>query len=195
MRARTIRVLLSTSNALVLATCLMGCDASKDPDPVGPQLPGALEVSVVVEGSRPDVDGYVASLVGREDPARVDPAGGTVRFSNLSPGSHSIRLDDLAPNCFVKGANPRRVNLHPNQTFTVQFLVRCPGSGQLLITTTSQGVDLDPDGYRLIMEDSSVREEEIGPNDSLLILSDEFHETVLKVRSSSSRSRVFLYQT
>jgi TolB protein len=120
--------------------------------------------------------------VGQDQAERVDPAGGTVRFPNLRPGSHSIRLDDLAPNCSVAGANPRLVNLQPDQTITVPFLVLCPGPGQLLITTVSQGVDLDPDGYRLIMEDSSVREERLAPNDSLLVSSDEFQGTVLTVR-------------
>lgn len=171
--------------ALALAAWLTGCETSKDAgDPVGPepQDPGILQVTVSVEGSRPDVDGYAASLVDQDRPERVDPAGGTVRFPDLRPGSHSIRLDDLAPNCFVVGANPRFVNLHPGQTFTVRFLVRCPGPGHLLITTVSQGVDLDLDGYTLILEASSVREEQIGANDSVLITSDEFQGTVLKVR-------------
>ena len=149
-----------------------------------PQVSGTLEVTVSVEGSRPDSDGYAASLEGQDQAERVDPAGGAVRFPDLPPGSHLIRLDDLAPNCSVVGSNPRLVDLQSDQTLTVRFLVRCPGPGQLLITTVSQGVDLDPDDYTLILEASSVRAEKIGANDSLLIPADQFQETVLKVRLS-----------
>ena len=57
-----------------------------------------------------------------------------------------------------------------------------PAPGNLLITTVSHGAELDPDGYTLILEASSVREEQIDANDSLLIPAEEFPETVWSVR-------------
>jgi len=48
-----------------------------------------------------------------------------------------------------------------------------PVAGQLLVSTVSAGVDLDPDGYELTLEASSIREERIGTNDSLTIGAEE----------------------
>jgi hypothetical protein len=172
-----VRIRILNVVAIVLGGWLAGCGRSSDPGLVGPdpQLPGTLEVTVTVEGTRPDVDGYFLSL--SDAPGEtVSSAGGTVRFADLPPGSHSVRLHGLAPNCRVQGANPRLVNLHPNKTFKVQLLVRCPGPGHLRIVTATSGVEVDPDGYTLILESSSVHEKSIGLNDSLLIEGEEIQE-------------------
>jgi TolB protein len=132
---------------------------------------------VTVEGTRPDPDGYTVVVVldGQDRPGvPVEAAGGAVRFSELQTGSHSVRLDGLAANCSVtNAANPRPFIIHPDATSRIQFVVRCPGPGQLLVRTVSAGVDLDPDGYALTLEASSIREERIGTNDSLMIGAEE----------------------
>lgn len=175
--------------ALVLAAWFSGCSRSPgpagpvDPMPDVPGAPGVLEVTVTVEGTQPDTDGYAVIVASTDVPEEpVAPGGGTVRFADLPAGSHSVRLEGLAPNCVVESANPRLFQLLPDQTFRVHFRVHCSGPGNLLIETISYGVEIDPDGYTVVLEASSVREEQIGANDSLLIPAEELAEAVWEVR-------------
>lgn len=168
---------------LVLGAAVPSCDHSGDSGrPVGPEPEpepegiGTLEVTVTVDGARPDADGYsvVVVLASQDQQAEhVESAGGAVRFPDLRLGSHAVRLEGLAPNCSVNGANPRPFRIAPNATARVDFLIRCPGPGILLVRTESRGVDLDLDGYTLALQGSFVREEPIGVNDSLSISAEE----------------------
>jgi hypothetical protein len=75
---------------------------------------------------------------------------GTVTFSDLSAGSHTVRLNGLATNCTVSGANPRTVNVPAGAGATTNFNVSCTAistTGDLMVTTATTGADLDPDGY------------------------------------------------
>jgi hypothetical protein len=136
-------------------------------------------VTIRVEGARPDADGYAIILASTDSASTlVEPSGGIIRFPDLAPGSHSVRLDGMASNCSVEGANPRLVDLNGGQLLTLLFLVRCPAPGTLLITTSSRGADLDPDGYTVNLEGPSVREQHIGVNDSLLIEIPDGHWSV-----------------
>jgi len=176
--ASVSRAILFALLVLVLACRSSGPGSPLEPEPEPePAGSGSLEVTVTVNGTRPDADGFAVVLVleSQDQPAvPVEPAGGTVRFSELQTGSHSVRLDGLAANCSVtNAANPRPFTIHPDATSRIQFVVRCSGPGQLLVRTVSAGVDLDPDGYALTLEASSIREERIGTNDSLMIGAEE----------------------
>lgn len=167
-------------SVITLVAITAGCDSRRPvDDPVGPEpeARGTLQVVVAVNGTQPDPDGYalVVTLAGQAEPVseHVESAGGIVRFPGLPAGSHSLRLDDLAANCTVLGGNPRSVTIVGEETSQISFRVFCPGPGTFLIKTVTQGVDLDPDGYTLVFEASSVREERIGINDSLLIGEDD----------------------
>jgi TolB protein len=175
------RIPVSRTILFALVALVPACESSgprtplePEPEPAGS---GSLEVTVTVNGTRPDEDGFAVVVVvaSQDQPAvPVEPAGGTVRFSELQTGSHSVRLEGLAANCSVtNAANPRPFTIHPDATSRIQFIVRCPGPGQLLVRTVSAGVDLDPDGYLLTLEASSIREERIGLNDSLMIGAEE----------------------
>lgn len=176
MKART------SARAVILIAVVSsasGCDRTggplaPEPEPAGS---GSLEVTVTVNGTRPDEDGFaVVVVVASQDqpPVPIEAAGGTVSFSDLQSGSHSVRLEGLAANCSVtNAANPRPFTILPDATSRIQFIVRCLGPGQLLVSTVSAGVDLDPDGYELTLEASSIREERIGTNDSLTIGAEE----------------------
>lgn len=144
----------------------------------GPAVPGTLEVTVTVNGARPDPDGYavVIALASEDMPGPgvpVEPAGGTVRFPDLEPGSHTVRLENLAANCSVGGGSARLFTIASDRTSRVNFVVWCPGPGALLVKTVSEGVDLNPGGYALAIEATSVRDEHIGANDSLHIRAED----------------------
>lgn len=167
-------------SATTLVAIAAGCDSQRSvDDPVGPEPEalGTLEVTVAVNGTRPDPDGYalVVTLASQAAPVseHVEPAGGTARFLDLPAGSHSLRLEDLAANCTVLGSNPRSVTIVGEETSQITFRVACPGPGTFLIKTVTQGTDPDPDGYTLVFEASSVREKTIGVNDSLLITEED----------------------
>ena len=103
---------------LALMTLVPACDSAGPGGPLEPgpkpEVTGSLEVTVTVNGTRPDADGFavVVVLESQDLPARpVEPAGGTVRFSELQTGSHFVRLEGLAANCSVTNvANPRPFN-------------------------------------------------------------------------------------
>jgi len=175
MNAR--RRILSATTLVAIAA---GCDSQRSvDDPVGPEPEalGTLQVTVAVNGTQPDPDGYalVVTLASQAAPVseHVESTGGIVRFFDLPAGSHSLRLEDLAANCTVLGANPRSVTVVGEETSQISFRVFCPGPGTFLIKTVTQGTDLDPDGYTLVFEASSVREQRIGINDSLLIREED----------------------
>lgn len=177
MRNRTLFIC-----SLALVTWVAGCNqpmGADVEDPVEPQPEGAgaLEITVAVTGMRPDPDGYTVTVAlatqGDLPPKRVESTGGTVRFSDLPPGSHSIRLENFAANCSVSGVNPRSFTIAAEKTTQMSFAVACPGPGAVLVRTVSTGVDLHPDGYTIAFEPSfeapSIREEPIGVNDSLFV--------------------------
>jgi hypothetical protein len=164
----------------LLTLCLMlfpRCSTEEEP-PTGPADPAppaaTLDVRIVVDGAQPDPDGYaiILSIEGEGDrPAQpAGPAGGTIRFLQLPPGTHAVRLESLAENCRVtNGSNPRPVTLSAGLTRTLEFALYCRGPGTLLVRTVTHGRDLDPDGYGLVIEGTSSQEERIGANDTLRI--------------------------
>lgn len=160
--------------AAVAGLLVIGCGpSSQNPVDPSPEVPGILEVSISTSGTRPDADGYAVSVsVGAGDPSlkTVGPMGGTVRFPDLPPGTHSVRLESLAPNCSVRGLNPRQFTIPAGETLQVGFAVFCPGPGAVLVKTITAGSDLDNDGYVIAFGAASARKEvPIGANDSLWI--------------------------
>lgn len=183
MTSRMITKGVSSTSLLLLCVLSQACSTTQnpvDPSPESPgaleESPGALEVSISVTGTRPDSDGYaVAVSVGEGDPPSrtVGSIGGTVRFPDLPPGPHSVRLESLAPNCSVAGTNPRQITIAAGGTSQVGFAVFCPGPGAVLVKTITTGGDLDNDGYTIAFAASSTREVQVGANDSLLISEED----------------------
>jgi hypothetical protein len=62
------------------------------------------------------VDGSQSQAVG---------ANGSITFSNLSAGSHSVALTDVAGNCTVSGSNPQAVTVPSGGTVTASFSASC----------------------------------------------------------------------
>jgi len=103
--------------------------ACKRSEPVAPTT-GGVQVAASTSGADLDADGYTVTLdvgdsthlTGAVAPIAVN---GTVTFSELSPGSHSLLLDGAAGNCPVVGANPRSVFVTAGQTMRITFQVTC----------------------------------------------------------------------
>ena len=116
-----------------------------------PATTGTLEVTTATGGDEMDPDGYTVQVDG-EAPQPIGIAG-RIQRTLVEPGNHTLRLDGLTSNCSVGGDNPRTVAIVAGQTLTSAFEVTCTAtSGGILITTSTGGASLDPDGYAVVLD-------------------------------------------
>jgi hypothetical protein len=112
---------------------------------------GDLNVTTTTTGSDLDPDGYTVTVDG--GPSQAVGVNGSVTFTGLAEGDHTVELTGLAGNCAVSGANPRTVTVLFGGTATTTFAVTCVARvGDLDVTTTTIGSDLDPDGYAVTVD-------------------------------------------
>lgn len=107
--------------AAALAVLLMlGCGGEsagpRDPDPA----PVTVTVLVATTGPDPDLDGYTIAL--GSTTRQVGPAG-SAGFTGVLPGTHSVTLSGLAPNCSVDGGATRQVTV--TQAMQLSLAVTC----------------------------------------------------------------------
>lgn len=94
---------------------------------------GAIEVTVATTtgpAGETDPDGYSLS-VDHGAPQLISDAE-AVTMGDLAMGRHIVRLQGLAPGCYVNGANPFSVAVSSTSTTPVHFSVVCgttPGIG------------------------------------------------------------------
>src|SRR5207302_26110 len=99
---------------------------------------GDLDVTTATTGSNPDPDGYTATVDGTTNQAIG--SNSNVTFTNVSAGSHSVALTNVASNCTVSGSNPRTVTVPSGGTVTAAFSVGCTTPpGNLTVTTSTSG--------------------------------------------------------
>src|ERR1051325_9109387 len=116
--------------------------AQDDADLVSPNYP--LAVSTTSTGFDIDSDGYVVWVDNLE--SQPVSANGAVTFNEPS-GPHEVALYGVAANCMVGGFNPRMVFPGSDLVAATAFTVTCRSQGDLYVSTSTTGVDLDPDGY------------------------------------------------
>src|SRR3989441_2287957 len=69
-------------------------------------------------------------------------------------GNHTVLVSDVADNCTVGGANPRPVSATASDTTDVPFSITCAPPGSVHLSTSTAGVDVDPDGYYVCIDQS-----------------------------------------
>ncbi len=115
---------------------------------------GNLTVSTTTNGPNPP-SGYTVSVDAGASSQSVG-ATGSVTFDNLSVATHSVSLSPIPSNCTVSGPNPQTVSITANITTQASFTISCTATtGDLIVTTTTGGSDLDPDGYTASVAGSS----------------------------------------
>ena len=107
-----------TSGAVGRAAFQLTCTAR-------PPQPGTLRVNVTTTGASQD-GSYTVSV----DGATALTLTGGRTIENLTPGSHSVLLGDVATNCTVSGSNPGTVTVTAGQTTTLTFQITCVTTGQ-----------------------------------------------------------------
>jgi len=118
-----------------------------------PPTTGTIAVTTATSGpSQPT--GYTVTL--DASASKSIPASGSVSFTDVPAGNHSVVLSGAPANCTVGGGTSRTVTITAGQTTPATFTVTCvappPTTGDLTVTTTTSGSDLDPDGYTVTVD-------------------------------------------
>jgi len=104
---------------------------------------GNLTVSTTSSGSSIPTS-YTATV--DANPSQTVASTGTVTFSNLSAGSHTVVLS-VPANCTVSGGASQTVTVPAGGTVTASYTVNCiTGTGNLTVSTTSGGSSI-PSSY------------------------------------------------
>src|SRR6266496_3249609 len=140
--------------------------------------PGNLTVTTSTTGTNVDPDGYTVAVDG--GPGQAITINGSITFTGLSAGSHSVTLSGVAGNCTVGGANPQTVTVPSGGTTTAPFSVSCAATtGDLAVTTSTTGSNLDPDGYTATVDGGSPQAIGINASVSYTNLSAGTHTVAL----------------
>lgn len=125
-----------------LSACAPGAPSSPD------ATAGSIRVEVTTTGTgAPEV--YDVIVDGGQ-PRPVGP-NASLTLQGILPGTHSVELSAVPFNCVVDGTNPRETTVAEATTSEVSFAVSCEAvpRGNLAVTTTTSGEDIDPDGYEV----------------------------------------------
>lgn len=135
------------SHALTAVLAVWALTACAPGAPSAPALTaGSIRVEVATSGTGAP-EAYEVIVDGGEPRAIAPNASLTV--SGIAPGAHTVELAAVPFNCVVDGANPRETIVAEAATSEVSFAVSCEAvpRGNLAVTTTTSGEDVDPDGY------------------------------------------------
>ena len=120
-----------------------------------PPTTGSLTVTTSTSGSDLDPDGYTVT-VDANNSQPIGPNSNGVTFNNLAAGNHPVVLSGVASNCSVSLGTSHTVTIIAGQTISHPFSVTCtaipPTTGDLAVSTTTGGSDLDPDGYTVTVD-------------------------------------------
>src|SRR5207247_2736837 len=128
------------------------------------------EVKAATTGAEFDPNGCTTLIeVGALAPR---PADGAATIGGLSAGDHTVRLVGSAGNCTITGDNPRAVHVTTGgvtrDTARTTFSVSCvAATGSIQVTTATAGMDLDPDGYTVLLDNGQQRP--LGDNGTTVI--------------------------
>jgi hypothetical protein len=111
---------------LILLALCEGCGATSAPPP---PTTGDLTVSAATTGSNLDPDGYTVTVGGGS--SQGIGITGSVTFTGLAAGNHSVQLTGIAGNCTVSGPNPQTVSVPGGGTARASWAVSCAAESVL----------------------------------------------------------------
>src|SRR5437773_297419 len=143
---------------------------------------GSIQVKAATTGVDFTPNGYTVLIdVGSLAPL---PVNGAATIGGLSAGDHTVRLVGSAGNCTITGDNPRAVHVTTGgvtrDTARTTFSVSCvAATGSIQVTTATAGMDLDPDGYTVLLDNGQQRP--LGDNGTTVIegVSARDHSVIL----------------
>src|SRR5881398_1587171 len=126
--------------------------------PTVPPPTGDLTVTAATTGQDLDPDGYIVTVDGGR--SRSLGINTSTTYPGLTATSHTVELTGIAGNCTVSGQNPRTITVATSGT-TTTFTISCaalpPPTGDLTVTNSTTGQDLDPDGYTVTVDGGQSR--------------------------------------
>lgn len=145
----------------------------------GPSASGALRFTITVSaGGTPDTGNFLVAA-GR-DSAKIAATGGTAVLEELPTGKVVVALLGTAPWCHGTPAT-QEVHITAGDTTEASAVVHCDTTfGAVRIVMHSGGIDLDLDGYRVSLDDTSLV---AGSNDTLVISRQSLRPDTLRVRN------------
>src|SRR5881392_125693 len=161
IRAVNLSRLAAAFALLGLATACNDPQNLTSPTPKASLLPwgGTIAATNSTTGSDPDPNGYEVWV--DDSYSQSPPDNGVSYFNGLSQGDHKVSLIMVAANCLVTSTagatdddNPRNVTLGVDETAATTFDVACASVGSLVVGTNTTGVDLDADGYTVLVDGS-----------------------------------------
>src|SRR5207248_3256849 len=135
-----------------------------------PPQTGNLTVNTSTSGSNIDADGYTVTVDGNA--SRAIGTNGSVTFTELAAGSHTVALSGVAANCSVSGGKSRTVSVPAGGTEAGRVSGRGtappPQTGNLTVSTSTSGSNLDADGYTVTVDGGA--SQAIGTNGSVTFM-------------------------
>src|SRR6266571_5211454 len=112
-----------------LATVLsLTTTTTTPPPPPPPGGSGNLTATATTSGSNLDPDRYTVTVDGTTSQP-IATNGGSVTFTGLASGSHTVAISGVAPNCTVSGGTSQTVSVPSGGTATASFSVTCTARG------------------------------------------------------------------
>jgi hypothetical protein len=149
--ARRLLEMLPALLAAASALSVLGCGGPG----LEPHATGSLQVGTLTTGPGTDADGYTVML---DDVAQTTIGiNDQVQLNNIEAGTHTVRLDDLEPNCAASfTSNPQSVVVKASETSGVSFSLYCTHPGASVeVTTITTGPSPDPDGYMVVVDNGT----------------------------------------
>jgi hypothetical protein len=103
---------------------------------------GDLTVNTSTSGLSLDLNGYAVTVDGAQ--SQAVGINGSVTFTGLTAGTHSVALSGVAVNCTVTGSNPRSVDVPAGATASTTFSVTCVPGPITGLTFTTQPSNAAP---------------------------------------------------
>src|SRR6059058_2395893 len=116
-----------------------------------PPTTGDLTVNATTTGdNRPG--SYTVKVDGGLSRTIAANGAGTT-YSGLPAGDHTVALTDVPANCTVSGGASKTVTVPAGGAATAAFTISCTAlTGNLTVSTTTTGANLDPDGYTFAVD-------------------------------------------
>src|SRR5256886_558009 len=166
-RTRMLRAVRRSLLAAMAATVAVALACNRDAESPPPASPnawltdiGGLVVSTATTGSSIDPNGYVV-VVDNTQRQSIAPSG-VVVFTGLAPGQHTVALTDVASNCTA--STPLTVMVSLLGSGTAAFPVSCAPAGDLTVSASTTGSNLDPDGYTVTLDGNASTSQPLATN-------------------------------
>lgn len=109
----------------LIAPALLVLFAACDGGGTESEPPGSVQLTASTTGRALDRDGYSVSVDGGT--AVPLQTNGTATIGSLTPGSHTLVISGVAPNCTLDGGASRTVTVQPQAAAPVTIAVQCVG--------------------------------------------------------------------